>query len=90
MEGSYKAAKGLIKVKVKVSSGIIMKIQIAGDFFMYPEDMLWDLERSLLGTEISHHEILSKVGVFYDKNDILSPGVTPEDIAEAIIRAVNG
>jgi len=90
MEGSYKAAKGLIRIKTRVESGNIREIQIAGDFFMYPEDMLWDLERTLIGTKASREEILSKVKIFYERTGVLSPGVVPEDFTEAIVRAVTG
>ena len=90
MEGSYKASKGLIKVKARATAGRLTEIQISGDFFMYPEDRLWDLEQSLVGTETKRDEILSKVKTFYTREKILSPGVTPEDFTEAIIRTVCG
>ncbi len=87
-EGSYKAAKGLIRVKARVESGKLGEIQIAGDFFMYPEDQLWELERSLVGTCITRDKILSKVKAFYKDLNIVTPGVTSEDFTEAIVRAV--
>lgn len=90
MEGSYKAAKGLIRVKVEVESGHIREIQIAGDFFMYPEDGLWELESTLKGTAVSRNKILPKVKAFYERTKVLTPGVTPEDFAEAVTRAVSG
>lgn len=89
MEGSYKAAKGLIRVRAKVESGRIKQLQIAGDFFMYPEDRLWELESALTGTTINRDEILSKVQTFYEQTGVLSPGVIPEDFTEAIVRAVS-
>ncbi len=88
VEGSYKAAKGLIRVKAEVEFGILKVIQIAGDFFMYPEDQLWDLEDTLLGTEVNRESILSKIKGFYERSGILTPGVVPEDFVEAIIRTI--
>ena len=90
MEGSYKAAKGLIRIKTEIDSGKIREIQIAGDFFMYPEDKLWDLENVLIGTKTSREEIFSTVKTFYESTSILTPGVIPEDFTEAIIRAITG
>ncbi len=90
MEGTYKAAKGLIKVRVEIEAGRIREVQIAGDFFMYPEDRLWELENTLKGTSINRDKILSKVQAFYEKSNVLTPGVTPEDFTEAIVRAVSG
>ncbi len=85
---SYKAAKGLIKVNVHVQNGKIGQIQISGDFFMYPEDCLWDLEHTLLGTSITREDILSTVKAFYQGAHLLTPGVIPEDFTEAIIRGI--
>lgn len=88
-EGSYKAAKGVIRVKARVKSGKLRNIQIAGDFFMYPEDGLWDLERSLVGTRATRDTILSTVKAFYERANLITPGVTPEDFTEAIVRALD-
>ncbi len=87
--GSYKAAKGLIKVDVKVREDKIKEIHISGDFFMYPEDSLWELEQALLGASARREEILSRVRGFYQKINLLTPGVVPEDFTEAIIRGMN-
>jgi len=86
-EGSYKAAKGLIRVKVQVEADEIREVTISGDFFMYPEDELWKLERILVGTNTDRAKILSKIRNFYEKTKILTPGVIPEDFTEAIMRA---
>ena len=86
---SYKAAKGLIKVNVHVQNGKIGKIQISGDFFMHPEDCLWDLEKTLLGTSATREDILWKVQAFYQGTNVLTPGVIPEDFTEAIVRGIH-
>ena len=88
MEGSYKAAKGLIRVRAEVRLGQLSEVQISGDFFMYPEDGLWDLEQTLVGTEVSRDKILSKIKAFYKIGNILTPGVVPEDFVEAIFRTI--
>lgn len=89
LEASYKAAKGLIRVKAGVESGRIKQLQLAGDFFMYPEDRLWELESSLAGTIVNRDKILSKVKAFYEQTGVVSPGVVPEDFTEAIVRALS-
>ena len=89
MEGTYKAAKGLIRVKVDTDSGRIRTIQIAGDFFMYPEEKLWELEQTLMGVKTNREEILSKMKAFYKLTGIVTPGVIPEDFTEAIVRAIS-
>ena len=87
-EGSYKASKGLIRVKVHVENDKIKNIRISGDFFMYPEDELWKLEDTLVGTSIEKEEILLKIRQFYKRTSLLTPGVNPEDFTEAVMRAV--
>ncbi|MFH0749087.1 MAG: lipoate protein ligase C-terminal domain-containing protein [Candidatus Bathyarchaeota archaeon] len=88
MEGSYKAAKGLIKIKANVQSGCLSEVQISGDFFMYPEDRLWVLEHALKGTVASREKIMAKIKAFYEYEKVLTPGVVPEDFAEAILKTI--
>ncbi len=87
-EGTFKAQKGLIRVTAEAKSSEIESITIAGDFFMYPEDRLWELEERLKGTRTGKQDITDRIKEFYGNEDILSPGVTPEDFAEAIVRAL--
>ena len=87
-ESSYKAAKGLIRVRVRMAHEKVKNITISGDFFMYPEDELWKLEKALVGTSVKREDILSTIRQFYESRNILTPGVSPEDFAEAIVRGV--
>ena len=88
-EGSFKAQKGLIRVRTEAKTSEIESITISGDFFMYPEDRLWELEKRLKGTKTRKKDISEKIKEFYRNTDVLSPGVAPEDFAEAIIRALD-
>jgi len=87
-EGQHKAAKGLIKVKVNVRQGLIGGIVISGDFFLYPEDKLWEMEKALIGVKADREKVLVTVKRFYQENEVLSPGVTPEDFTEAVMKAI--
>ena len=86
--GSFKASKGLIRVKIQVENKKLTSIIISGDFFMYPEDGLWKLENNLVGTSINKTKILSKIRRFYEETNLLTPGVNPEDFMEAIMRSI--
>ncbi len=88
LEGCHKASKGLIRVSVEVEDDIIKEIIISGDFFMHPEDKLWDLERSLVGVKVGRTTVLSVIQRFYKENGVSTPGVEPEDFTEAIMKAV--
>lgn len=48
--------------------------------------MLWKLEKKLAG--VNADEGLTTIREFYEEKDIISPGVTPEDFAEAVKKAV--
>ncbi len=87
-EGSFKAAKGLIKVNVQVHEKVIQSIQISGDFFMYPEDSLWELEKELKGIEARKVPVMDTIQLFLRQRRILTPGVTAEDFTEAILRGI--
>lgn len=87
-EGVYKASKGLIRVKIQVRSEMIKDITISGDFFMHPEDRLWELESFLTGTPAEEGRILSKIEDFYAKTRVLTPGVTPRDFKKAIMKGI--
>lgn len=85
----YKAEKGLIKIKLDLEDGKISKITITGDFFFYPEDKLWDLEKTLIGCKVEEEKLTERITEFYRKMNVSSPGVKPEDFTKAITLAVD-
>ncbi|WP_286974171.1 lipoate protein ligase C-terminal domain-containing protein [Acetomicrobium sp. UBA5826] len=84
----FKAPKGIIKVFVKLAEGVISQIQISGDFFMYPEEALDDLEQLLVGTNAERAELSKLIEQFYEQRQIQTPMLTPDCFVEAIMRAV--
>lgn len=87
-EGSFKAAKGLIKVNVHVQENTIESVQISGDFFLYPEDCLWELEKALHGVQARQDQILNTIQQFFSDKHIVTPGVTSEDFTQAILLGI--
>ena len=75
-------------MRVASKSSQIADITISGDFFMYPEDSLWELENTLRGTRTGREEVLQKIREFCRTGNVLTPGVSPDDFAEAIARAL--
>ncbi|RLE54824.1 MAG: lipoate--protein ligase family protein [Candidatus Methanomethylicota archaeon] len=86
LKGVYKAAK-LIKVKLNIENGKIKDIRITGDFFMYPEDAIRNLERALIGSEYKEEIIKNKIKSFMVKENIQTPLITPGDFVKAIMNA---
>lgn len=85
VEVNHKARK-LIRVRAELIGEKILDLLISGDFFMMPENALPKLELSLKGATLSRQEVLERIRGFYEKNKVQTPGIAPEDFAEAIMR----
>jgi len=79
----------LVEVKLDYSDSI-KNVQILGDFFLYPEDALKDIERSLLNLKVDESEesIARIVSDVVKKKSITLIGITPNAIAKTIKMAV--
>lgn len=87
----YKVEGGkLIKVRLSKDDGRISAIKITGDFFMHPEELIEDLEKSLIGCPLSEKIIVETIRNFVESREITLLGVTPEDFAKCIIKAGEG
>lgn len=86
--GEFKAPKGVIKVELELSDDKISSITLSGDFFMYPEDALPELEEALTGVKVEEEEILSTVKEFYNSTGVKTPMLGPDHWVKAILRAV--
>ncbi|MGC9011754.1 lipoate protein ligase C-terminal domain-containing protein [Thermogladius sp.] len=83
----HKARKGLIRVSLKIVEGVIEEATITGDFFIYPEDALFELEATLRGAKASWEEVSSKLDEFFSRGVELA-GSTPEDFKTALKKAL--
>jgi len=82
---NYKARGGLITTVVEIKNKTINDISLSGDFTFYPKEKLADLEKALLGIKLNRDDIIRRVESFYEEEQAQSPGVSAEDIAEAIV-----
>ena len=78
----YKAKGGLITTNFQLENDTIKNVKIFGDFFFYPEDKLFELEKELIN--MKKDEILDTITNFYLKNEIESPGLEPKDFFIAL------
>ncbi len=83
----YKAKK-LLKVSLEHDGSKIQSVKIHGDFFLYPEEKIGELENALEGTPIQKEAIEAKVGAFLQEAEAF--GFEPADIAAAILQAAGG
>lgn len=84
---TYKARGGLIRTAQEIKEETLESIGISGDFQFYPKSELNGLEQDLVHTKRKENVLISKVEDFYQKKNIESPGVEPEDVSEAIMEA---
>ncbi len=82
----YRAGKTLRVILVS-DGNVISEIQILGDFFMIPHDAVELLERHLAGMPLNEGELQRRIEEFYREHGVESPGLTPMDIAKAIVAA---
>lgn len=83
----YKSKK-LIKISLEYTdSKIISSIRITGDFFLYPEETLDQIEASLIGTKMDRNSI--KETIEKCLNHCEAFGFDSESLTEAIIGCLN-
>ena len=80
----------LVEVKLDYSD-TIQNIQILGDFFLYPENALKDIEKALVNLRINESEesMAKTIGIVVKNRSITLIGITPEAIAKVIKMAVS-
>jgi hypothetical protein len=83
---THKVPNGkLLKVTVEFSDNILKKVQIKGDFFIYPEESLDELEIALGNKEYSRSGISDIVGEFFARAGVVAFGITPKAVVDAIL-----
>lgn len=65
-------------------------MQILGDFFIHPEESIYDIEGSLVGTsaDVSEEEMSFRLQSFIDGREITLVGITADAIAQAVKMAM--
>jgi len=85
VEVEYKAKK-LIRITAELVGDEVRDLMLSGDFFMIPEDGLPKLESALNGAHLDRDGILKRVRAVYERDAIRTPGIGPEDFAEAMMK----
>jgi lipoate---protein ligase len=86
----YKVPGGkLVEARVEYS-GKIDRVEILGDFFLYPEEDMVYIERAMAGIDKDTDEkkIAERIREIVDKRGMELIGVNPEAIAKAVRMAV--
>ena len=84
----YKIAGGkLVRVQLVTKVGEIEEIRITGDFFLHPEELIEELEKTLVGQPLSETDLAEFIRKFLKAREATLFGVSPEDFARCIMRA---
>ncbi|MDK2869452.1 MAG: lipoate---protein ligase [Pyrococcus sp.] len=87
--GEHKARKGLIRIEIEEEDGIARKVLITGDFFVYPEEAIFQLENEMEGKPVSELEGIIE-DFFSRRHDVETPYVNVEDFKLALKKALEG
>ena len=87
VEGAFKAPGGLIRATVRLREGRVDGLELAGDFTIFPASAVADLQAAALGAELTAEALAERFAAVYRDAAIQSPGVTPQQLAEAVLAA---
>lgn len=87
-QGIHKSRGGLIRSFVATENGMIKDITISGDFFLFPEEALFEIIGHLKGAPANREKLRKNIEETYKKENIQSPGTTPSDFTESIMKAL--
>jgi len=87
--GEHKAKKGLIRFEIDEEKGIAEDVKITGDFFVYPEEIIGELENALKGKRLEELEKAIE-DFFAVRLDIEMPYINVEDFKIALKNALRG
>lgn len=79
-------ARKLIRVRGELVGEKIKDIILSGDFFMLPETALGELESRLKDVTLEPSQVLTAIQEFYETGGVETPGIQPEDFAQAVMR----
>ncbi|MHA2166606.1 MAG: lipoate--protein ligase family protein, partial [Candidatus Hodarchaeales archaeon] len=89
VEGMHKSTGGLITVNCEFDNSILVGILISGDFWIYPDTILPQLEQHLANTDIVQKDLTFEIQNFFTANQCETPGTSASDLAQAIQNAYN-
>ncbi len=86
LKGELKVKGGkLVKCSLSVKDGVIEQIKFTGDFFMYPEEKIEELEKELRGIEFNEGKIKNAMTRFFKDVEVL--GACTDDFAAVVMNA---
>ena len=86
LKGELKVKEGkLIRCQLILKDSRIDKIKFSGDFFMYPEEKIEELEKKLRGIELKGGKLKDEIYAFFE--GLVLIGAHAEDFVTVIRKA---
>ncbi len=76
----------LLKITADIDDAVLVSLQITGDFFVYPEESISQLEQLLRYQPLEKDLLLYMIDTFFKQNNVELFGVTAEAISDAIMQ----
>lgn len=87
-KAEYKVKGGkLIRIKLDKEGNKIEGVKITGDFFLHPEEVIEELERSLKGQPLREPDLRISVRSTLENMKATMLGASPEDLVRCIMMA---
>ena len=77
----------LLKIFLEDEGGKISNIKITGDFFLYPEERIEELEVALRGTAVEKNALTVTIATFLQRNPATLFGLDQESLVTTICNA---
>jgi lipoate-protein ligase A len=77
----------LVHIDVDFDGNTITYIHISGDFFIYPEEAIGDIEMALIGLPVKREKILLELNRIIQTGNIELVGISQQTIAQGIQEA---
>ena len=90
LEVAHKAPGGLIRVTARVRDGRIDDLTFSGDFTMFPSSAPAALEAALRGTALDAAAVQARLEQVYRTVAIQSPGLTADELTNAVMQLGKG
>ncbi len=87
VEGAFKAPGGLIRATARLRAGRMDDLELTGDFTMFPASAVASLQAAARGATPTRTALIARFEAVYRKLAIEAPGVTPANLADAILAA---
>jgi hypothetical protein len=90
MHGEYKTPGGkLVVADFEVHEGRLAGVRISGDFFLYPEEALGQIDAALCGAPAASGDFAARIAAALPAGTEMF-GCSPEAVAEAVRRGLAG